>query len=401
MFWIFLFGALVRILSAPLAEHGDIINYLWWSKDLVSEGLLGFYGRSIDNAMPPTYPPVTTYVFYFVGQLHRLIWEVSWFINHRVPVFPSNFIFWLESVRGWYFVLKIPSILSDLGIAWVIYLLVKKIVSRSRARLACTLFLFSLPFWYNSSVWGQTDSIYGFFLIVSVYLLVTRRVVLSGLFYLVSVLTKPTAFFVLPALGIWWLKLAGVKRFVVTLILGVVAVYLLYFPFHPEGTLGWAIGFFVKGLGGELDYMVANAFNIWGFLFGFDNRADIGLVGYIPYVVFIIPVVWWSLKAKSDDYTKQIYLLALSAFSAFMFLPRMHERYFYLALLLMVVLVGLKKEFWKLYIAIAGIHFMNLYHFWWVPRVGLLVNLLSNYVVEKILILSNIGLYLRYYRNEK
>jgi len=155
---ILIVSLILRLIIAPLAEHGDVLNYYWWSKDLFERGLMGFYDRSIVNAMPPTYPPITTYVFWLTSHFHKLIWNVSWFINLKISFFPSNFIFWLESDEGWYFINKLPGILADLGISLIFYRFLKDLKSEKAGKLAAALFAFNPAFFYNSSLWGQTDS---------------------------------------------------------------------------------------------------------------------------------------------------------------------------------------------------------------------------------------------------
>jgi hypothetical protein len=130
---VLLLALVLRLLIALLGEHGDVINYYWWSQDLLERGLQGFYDRGIANAMPPTYPPVTSYIFWLSAHLHRLIWKISWFLNIKIPLFPSNFIFWLEGPKGWYFVNKLPAIIADLGIIWTLYFFVKDLKNKKAA----------------------------------------------------------------------------------------------------------------------------------------------------------------------------------------------------------------------------------------------------------------------------
>ena len=173
--------------------------------------------------------------------------------------------------------------------------------------------------------------------------------------------------------------------------------FLLYFPFHSHGTIPWVINFYIHSLNGELNYLVANSFNLWALIFGFDNRPDFSLfagiqastVGYILYIALVIFLIIKNLRVK-NDFSKIFILGAIFSYLAFLLLPRMHERYFYPALLMMVIPAVKFKNIMKVFLAASVIHFINLYHFFWLPRFEPAIRFFSNGVVEKTLILANI-----------
>lgn len=388
----------IRIAASFIGEHGDVISYYWWGKDLLGQGLAGFYEREIVNAMPPAYPPVTSYILYLSALLHETIWKISWFLNVKIQIFPSNFIFWLESAKGWYFINKLPAIFADIGIVWVLYKFSESLKKKT-GLVAASLFAFSPPFWYNSSIWGQTDSLYALPLISAFYALHKKKKLLSAFLVVFSILTKPTALFVLPVFALWWLKGAGLKNIFQGVVVSLGQILLLYFPFHPEGLVSWIFNFYYKSLGGELSYIVANAFNFWGLVFGFGEVPEkvsfLGFPAYtVGYFVFLVTIVFlvfyvWQKKYNSKNY---ILLSILVSFLAFLILPRIHERYFYPTLLLLIPIAfdkRIRKTFWLL----SGIHLVNLYHFWWVPRLDFLVEIFSLRWVENTFILFNISLF--------
>lgn len=396
LFWVLGVGLLLRITLAPLAEHGDVINYYWWARDLWHNGLLGFYDRNIANAMRPTYPPVTSYLFLLSATLHALVWKISWVINTHVSLFPSKFIIWLESDMGLYFFNKLPSIFADLGVIFFGYHFAKDITkSRKSAVLTSLALAFTPALWYSSSVWGQTDSIYALPLLASLYTLYKRKFLLSVVLFTLAILTKPTAAFAAPIFIAWWLrqtrKIDVLKGIAVSLSITII----LYFPFHPDNLILWILKFYQQSLGGELSYMVANAFNFWALVFGFDNKPDTSLflgipafyIGYALYFMFLFYIFIKSLKNKTTENLLINTLLAV--FAAFLFLPRMHERYFYSVLIFNALLVGIKKTYLVIFGVLSTIHFLNMYHFWWFPRVELLVALLGNRSVENFLIVTN------------
>lgn len=393
-----IFAFILRLGISLLAEHGDVINYYYWAKDIFFHGLSGFYEREIPNAMRPTYPPVTSYLFFGAAALHELLWKIFWFINIKVPSFPSNFIFWWESVRGWYFINKLPAILADSGIIYLLYLFGKKLKNEKIGFWAAAVFAFNPVIFYNSSLWGQTDSIYALFMLLGFYLLFLQKSVhLSIISYTLSLLTKPNPVFALPVFLFYWLKKVNLRKILISLLVLVSLVLILYYPFHTQGTVPWVIDFYRRSLGGELNYLVANSFNLWSLFFGFDNRPDtvkfLGLPAYfVAYALFIIFLIWiiaFLYKNKSKKALTALFAGALLSFAAFLFLPRMHERYFYPVLVLLIPVVAMNKRLRNIYFALSFIHLVNLFHFWWVPRINFLINFFSNIYVEKIFILAN------------
>jgi len=391
----------LRVVLSLLAEHGDVINYYWWAKDLATNGLEGFYERNIANAVRPTYPPITSYLFFLTASVHKLLFRFIWFLNIRISIFPSDFVHWWESEKGWYFINKFPAIVADIFIVYFLYYFVSGLSDKKKGLIAAAVFAFIPPFWYNSSLWGQTDSLFALPLLGSFIALQKKRKILAIFLFVLSVLTKPTALFVFLPFFLWWFQKINIKSLLLSVIVVFWEIYLLYFPFHPQGTTAWIFDFYRKSLGGELNYMVANSFNFWGLIYGFDNKVDTTLlfgltsrfVGYLIFAFFGVILFWVFLKVKKKTTPFYLLLSVLFSFAAFMFLPRMHERYFYPTLLFMVPLMAIEKETRKAFWVGAFIHLINLYHFWWVPKIELFITLFKNVISEKAIIILNIALF--------
>ena len=398
---IFFLGTIWRLVSAFWGQHSDIVNYYWWSKDLLLNGMNGFYDRNIVNAMRATYPPITSYIFWLNGVIHEMIWKILWFINLKVSFFPSNLIFWWESKLGWYYLNKLPAIIADVGIAYVLYKIVAYLRNKRLGILAAGLFMFLPPFWYSSAIWGQTDSLFILPMLLSIYFLIKGNHYGAIILYGISIFTKPTALFIAPVFLLWWLKGRSFKEILNSITILVVGMLLLYLPFHPNNTLSWVFQFYNLSLKGELFYINANAFNLWGLLYGFKEvsykiqilQIPLYVWGYALYIMSLVLVVYKIISAKIINNNLWLLALTTSSFGAFMFLPAMHERYFYPTIVLFVILVMLYKELGRIFWPVIFIYFVNLYHLWWYPNVPILVNLFSNLYIEKLFIFINIYLY--------
>jgi len=224
-----------------------------------------------------------------------------------------------------------------------------------------------------------------------------ERKVLSAFLFGVAVLVKPTALFAFPVFALWWIRKAKINDYIWSIGAVFITVVLSYLPFHPENTIPWIIEFYKHSLGGELNYIVANSYNFWGLIYGFENIPEtvsfLGFsshtIGYFVFALFFAGVFLFFRTQKKANTKMIIFLAVLTSFFAFLILPRMHERYFYPTLLLLLPLAALDTKLRKAFYILSGIHLVNMYHFWWVPRIEVLVGILSNRLIEQSIIILN------------
>jgi uncharacterized membrane protein len=83
-----------------------------------------------------------------------------------------------------------------------------------------------------------------------------------------------------------------------------------------------------------------------------------------------------------------------------MLMTNMHERYLYPLFPVFTILVAFEKRLLGLYIAVSSINLLNLYNFWFTPRVEAIVSFMSagDRLLPRILGLINFGLFLRFYQ---
>lgn len=403
---IFVLAFLVRIILAPIYHHGDADNYFYWSKYLwEKKDFLFFLGKGIPNAMPATYPPLFYYLLFLWRGFYELVGQMLWWLNLKISLFPSNFIFWYQSYDVAVAFNKIPAILADLGSALLIYKIAVNIgIKKSLAKISCLLFLFLPATWYNSAYWGQIDSLYAFFVLLGFSFALKNRFLWGILALAVSALIKPTGLFVLPAFLIFAVKKKKVFDLLVGMALSLILALILYFPYFPLGTLSQTVAFYFGSFQGELNQLVANAFNFWGLLFGFDQRPDNFPVLGIPlnfwaFLLFILISMPLVIKLWQEPNKKTLLMSAfLLAFAAFLFLPRMHERYFYPTLIFLAIVAGMKKSWLYLFTTLSLIHWLNLYHFWWSPQIPSLISLLTNLTIVRLLIILEVIIFGYFYR---
>jgi Gpi18-like mannosyltransferase len=310
--------------------------------------------------------------------------------------------------------LKLPAILSDMGIAYLIYKILKDEKKEKLGVFGTTLFLVNPISWYNSAFWGQTDAIISFFALLSFYLLIKRKLLLAFLALALSFYIKASLLIFVPIFAIVALKQKYktgeiIKAIFVPLI--VIGILTLPFSKDPFGAL-YEI-FTRKVFIQQLQVITANAFNIWAGLTGIHEQPHTLLLGPLSYKVWgwilfgvsLIPtlyIVW-----KKQDVKSIFTSLAIVAFSSFMLLTNMHERYLYPLFPAFTILVSLDRKLLPYYWGVSGIHLLNLYNFWWAPKIKPLVDIMSagNRLLPRILGFINFGLYLsllsRFFRQLK
>jgi len=408
LFFLILFSIIKLVVGYP-CHHQDADHYYYWSVFLGKNGFNHFYEWGIPNAMPPTYPPVIYYVLYLNRKLYQFIHDFVWYFHLRIALYPvrrntSLLIPWLETKTAAIWFNKIPAIIADCINAIFIYqiaLLLSKTKHPKIPLILGIIFILSPPVWYSSAIWGQTDSLYLMFLLISLKYLIQQHLLISMIFLLISILTKPTAAYAAPVFLYFFWKKGNWQIWLKGFLWSLILVFFIYLPFDQSGNFLWIIPFFKSSLSGELNQMVANAFNFWALLFGFDNRPDFSLFfgkplyfwGYFFYLFFSLLILILLVRRKMDNYSL-ILSGFLFSFLAFLVLPRVHERYFYPTLIFSILLCVFSKGWLVISLLLSMIYFLNLYHFWWVPWFEPLVSFLSNMTIIRIVVLVEIFIFL-------
>ena len=137
-------GLALRLIIAYLLPGSgfkvDLGAFEYWARNLAAQGLAGFYDRPFFADYTPGY----LYVLWLVGLVGDAVSSLG--IHVGGP---------------WTFadLIKVPAILADLAIGWLIYRLVLDLgASQRRALVGAAFFLFSPISWFDSTVWGQVDS---------------------------------------------------------------------------------------------------------------------------------------------------------------------------------------------------------------------------------------------------
>jgi Gpi18-like mannosyltransferase len=367
-----------------VASSFDINNHISWAQDAVSRGLPGFYetqSKEVYAWLYPNYPPLAILIFCLVFLLKQQVFNLLWWLNLKIPLFPSKIFSFLgtrQYTTGFY---KIPAIIFDLILAYLVYLLAKKLFPKNERKhlIIVSLILFNPMFFYISGLWGQIETIVLTFFLISLYLLLfSKKPVLSFVFFVLSFLVKPVVIIFLPIYIIYFLKNYRWKEIINSLIIGNLIFWLSFLPFYKSGnifTYPYTTYFNKIILSQSLDKVSNSAFNFWSIFSGLmqikDTTKIVGPVSYQRLGFIIVAVLYAVIISKYLKQTKSLttffYALFLTGFVYLMFATKMHERYF-IYLLPFLFLVSLKEEKyfkWSLFLSI--LFFLNVFYSWSIP----------------------------------
>lgn len=342
---IFIISAfLIRIVFALFfkGHETDMSCFNAWSGMLKANGLAEFYvsGSFTD------YPPGYMYILYLLG-----------FIK---DIFGENVILT-------YTILKLPAIISDILLGLCAYKVCEKYGQEKLKNLLFSFFAFNPVTILNSAIWGQVDSVFTLFVVLMLMALTERKMLISYFLFGIAIFIKPQALFYAPVLfyGILdnvILNDFSWKRFGKNLIGGLCAiglVFLLALPFGIDNVISQYIATL-----GSYNYATVNAYNLWAAL-GMNwspVNGGISASGYI-FIILIVAASATLFFAKKEK-NKYFLTSAFICFGVFMLSVKMHERYAFpvLALLLCSYAISSKKKEMFFYIGISALQFVNMYH---------------------------------------
>jgi len=404
---------LVRIIcfliTVQYTPNWDVFTYKQWMQTSYSYGISQVYKTDhLNENQISNMPPGT--ILTLRGSYDSYLGVVK-ILDHFLHL-KEGVVGWINDELLWFF-LRLPSIVSDIIIGIAIYYVVKLKTNAKVGLISSAFFLFNPAVIYNSAIWGQMDSINNMFFYLSLAFLISRRTFLSILSGFFSLFVKISLFPLLPLymLIVLFGKFFSKSRLAVSLIASTAIIYLLTTPFSTQ--IFWLPNLILQSSGGLLQNMSNHAFNFWWIVYmsTFKNippvdttkflGLSIGLWGYIIFAIFCAPILLkaaFLIKRKKLSIDYIFLLLMLTAFAAFLFLPKMHERYLYPVLPLFITWIGLKSRFWIWGIGLSLVHFLNLYIVWHqTPTFGIFQSLVESPQMGWFLSFCTIIIFIRFY----
>lgn len=291
------------------------------------------------------YPPFNAYIFWVFGTLAK-----------HLSVFGTGALI---------YVLKLPANIFDMATSTLIYLFLRKRIDPKKSLYAASLYLFNPATIFNTSIWGQYDAIYTFFLVLSLIFVIDSKPRLSAAVYGVALLTKPQSIALAPLIIYLIYKKYGWERFITSILAMASTVLVLIMPFTWDDPVTFLFNIYSTGYAGY-QYTTINAFNIWAF-FGF-WKPDAQSFGYLNYFIIgwvlfagsaMLAIFGLHKRFKTPGDVSILFSSFLLLFSFFMLLTRIHERYLFPAISMLVMMFPFSEKMRPLLYILSFTHLMN------------------------------------------
>lgn len=254
------------------------------------------------------------------------------FTNYNLPYLTILSIISYIPLNSLLFI-KIISIIFDFLIAYYGYKIIKELVNKEVGSIAYIILLLLPTVFLNSSAWGQCDSIYTCFVLMSIYFLIKNKYIKSFIFLGVAFAFKLQFVFILPVYIILFFIKKDIKLWhfflipLTNLILCIPGMLVGASPFYT-----YKIYFMQTGDG----IASLNVMNPYNYIEESRYNNFIGICITMTIFFFLLVFCYKLIKDKFNN-KKLITLSLLSVLICYFFLPCMHERYMYMADILSVI----------------------------------------------------------------
>ena len=359
----------MRIIVSLLSKGyvTDVNTFKAWALT-ASNDLFNFY----KNAGFADYPPVYVYVLSLIGTIAKITGMAN-------------------SAAMFSLLIRIPAILCDIAIAYIIFRKAFKIKNNYRfALLMSSFFLFNPAVFQNSSAWGQVDSVLSLLVILTLLTLSDSKYPYAAAFFAVSILMKPQAIIISPVIAYVLLykiikKQINISQLIYSAIAFITAAFVITYPLSSGRKIWWIYELY-KNTAAQYPYASLNAFNLfallganfkqdninllfmsynrWGFLFIILTCIFAGFLYYRFYINN--KNIKFKNKNEVSIFESRFngFAFATSALvyiAVFMLSSRMHERYLFIAIPLSLFAYFLLDniKLFYIYISVSLLSFIN------------------------------------------
>jgi Gpi18-like mannosyltransferase len=334
---------IIRVLLFPLQGYqNDMGTFISWFNTAADYGPRLFYSA----VSWCDYPPFNIYLFWGFGSLAQTL-----------GLFGTPYMT--------YIVKLVPNIF-DLLTAGVIYWFVRKQLSPKLSLIAAALYVFNPAVIFNAAIWGQFDSIYTLFLLLSLILALKSKPEFSAVSFAVAVLTKPQAIALLPLIAFVIIKKSNIKRLLFSVATFAATIFAVILPMQWSNPITFLTDIYFGAYSGY-EYTSINAFNLWGIFGLWVPDGNLFILGWALFAVFSIFTLYVLNKRWGKSDQMLIFFTAFMLFFAFFMLPtRIHERYLFPAISMFALMFPFVKRARLLYGVITATFLTNVaYVLYW------------------------------------
>lgn len=309
-------GLLLRISLGTVMQgySGDINLFKSWASS-AANSLTNFYS----NSKSSDYPPLYIYVLALIGKIAAV-----------------------GSMSKYYvLLLKLPSIIADIAVSYLIYNIAKKHFSLEISMLLAAFYIFNPAAFINSTLWGQVDSFFTLIIISAVYMLCQKKTGISAALFTLGVLMKPQGIIFLPVLFFELVRQRNIKSFLKVAVMAMLTAAVVILPFSINKDPLWIFKLYTSTVN-EYPYASLNAFNFFSLIGGnhVKDTSTLFLLSYHSYgMIFIVLVtlISWFIYMKGKDSAMAAVSALIIISGVFTFSVGMHERYLFPAVALSIL----------------------------------------------------------------
>jgi len=326
----------------------DYTCFYSWARMAFENGLRGFY----DSGVFADYPPGYIYVLWAVGLL--------------LDLFGADYL-----SAASFLIVKLPAILCDIAGGALICRLAAKRRTERAALFAAALYVFNPAVIFNSSIWGQVDAVMCLALLEMCALLTEKKTIRAYFVFALGILLKPQMLIFTPVLiyGIVEsviLENFSWKRFRDNLYCGLAAILAMALLCVPFGGPGKIIRLYTQTMS-SYPYATVNAYNFWA-LVDKNWASQDGTFLAVKYstwgtvaIVLAVALSAWLFFKSGKKQSRYFTAAAVLILVVFLFAVRMHERYMFPALALILSAWALRplKSFLAAYAVLSAVQLYN------------------------------------------
>ena len=336
VFWsAMIIGLLARLYFAVTVRGFDVdINcFEGWAEQMASHGPWGFY-----NAVWCDYPPGYMLLLWPFG-LIRQLFGIAY-----------------DSPAHWLLV-KIMPMACDVLIALFLGKIARKGLGVCGAACISAAYLLNPAVIFNAAVWGQVDSVLVLLLLLAVYFTVKREWIKALPVFACAALCKPQALMFAP-IGVMALageiiwsgekrgrELRGIGKGLGVALLLFVGLATPFALGQGQDPVSWLFHKYAESLG-EYNYITVNACNVYQLLNmnwrALDQAGGWTWLAWSAYPIAFGLTGWFYFRAK--DRKKLFLLCAMALGLIFAFGAKMHERYLYPIIGLLLAAYALERD---------------------------------------------------------
>ncbi|MEO5359597.1 MAG: phospholipid carrier-dependent glycosyltransferase [Nitrospirota bacterium] len=300
----------------------DIGTFKAWAVRAAAVGLSGFYSVDVFADYPPGY----VYVFYLIGKIKDAL---------SLPDMSKSFLY----------LIKLPSMITDIVAAHLVFLMARRYFPIAVAVWLALAYALNPAVIVNSAVWGQVDSVFSLCVLLFIMLITGGRHNAAAMVFALSVLIKPQGLIFTPVL-IFALSRVPLKKAAIAVGLAVCVFIAAIVPFTINKELLWIVKHY-HGTLSSYPYASLNAFNLFALLGGnfvpVTNRV-LGITyeawGYVFIVLSVAFCSYIFYKKRDRDIDNRgiyYFIAAILITAVFVTSAKMHERYLFPGLVLLLV----------------------------------------------------------------